>query len=108
MTTEAEEGDSSLTSSPTGQQARLFRYITDAVKTAPRSRDPERPSWHEKMLMYDPVVIEDLTAWLNGGELDRVGCDEEVGTGDVKKWCESRSVCCLWRVNINGKERKRF
>ena len=106
MTTEAD--DDTLTSSPTGQQTRLFRYITDAVKTAPRSRDPEAPSWHEKMLMYDPVVIEDLTAWLNGGELDRVGCEEEVGTGDVKKWCESRSVCCLYRVNINGKERKRF
>jgi hypothetical protein len=108
MTTEADDSVLSLTSSPTHQQARLFGYITDAVKTAPRSRDPENPSWHEKMLMYDPIVIEDLTAWLNAGQLDRVGCEEEVGPGDVKKWCESRSVCCLWRVNLNGKERKRF
>lgn len=108
LTTEADDSVLSLTSSPTHQQARLFKYITDAVKTAPRSRDPSNPSWHEKMLMYDPIVIEDLTAWLNGGELDRVGCEDEVCTWDVKKWCESRSVCCLWKVNLNGKERKRF
>lgn len=106
--TEADDSVLSLTSSPTGQQARLFGYITDAVRTAPRSRDPENPSWHEKMLLYDPVVLEDLTAWLNAGQLDRVGFEEEVSCGDVKKWCESKSVCCLWKVNINGKERKRF
>lgn len=106
--TEADDSVLSLTSSPTSQQARLFGYITDAVRTAPRSRDPENPSWHEKMLMYDPVVLEDLTAWLNAGQLDRVGFEEEVSCGDVKKWCESKSVCCLWKVNINGKERKRF
>ncbi|KAH8905784.1 hypothetical protein BR93DRAFT_928362 [Coniochaeta sp. PMI_546] len=106
--TEADDSVLSLTSSPTSQQADLFKYITDAVRTAPRSKDPENPSWHEKMLMYDPIVLEDLTAWLNAGQLDRVGYEEEVSCGDVKKWCESKSVCCLWKVNINGKERKRF
>jgi hypothetical protein len=60
------------------------------------------------MLMYDPVVLEDLTSWLNAGQLDRVGYDDEVSAGDVKKWCESKSICCLWKVNLQGKERKRF
>ncbi|OIW23887.1 hypothetical protein CONLIGDRAFT_637128 [Coniochaeta ligniaria NRRL 30616] len=106
--TEADDSVLSLTSSPTSQQARLFAYITDAVRTAPRSKDPQNPSWHEKMLLYDPIVLEDLAAWLNAGQLDRVGCEEEVSCGDVKKWCESKSVCCLWKVNLNGKERKRF
>jgi hypothetical protein len=106
--TEAEDSVLSLTSSPTGQQSRLFRYITDAVRTAPRSDDSGNPSWHEKMLMYDPVVLEDLTSWLNAGQLDRVGYDDEVSAGDVKKWCESKSICCLWKVNLQGKERKRF
>lgn len=100
--------DDSLTLTPTSDQAALFGLITDAVKTAPRSTDPENPSWHEKMLMYDPVVLEDLTAWLNGGQLDRVGWDGEVSTADVKKWCESRSVCCLWKVTNNGKDRARY
>lgn len=100
--------DDSLTATPTDDQAALFRRITDAVTSAPRSKDPENPSWHEKMLMYDPVVLEDLTAWLNGGQLDRVGWDGEASTADVKKWCESRSICCLWKVTNNGRDRARF
>lgn len=94
--------------SPSTQQAALFDYIARAVTSAPRTRDPQFPSWHEKMLMYDPIVLEDLTAWLNAGQLGRVGYDGEVAPGVVKKWCESRSVCCLWRVNLHGRERKRF
>lgn len=103
-----EDTETSLMASPTSQQVALFRYITQAVISAERSKDPMDPSWHEKMLMYDPIILEDLTAWLNSGQLDRVGYDGEVSPGDVKKWCESKSVCCLWRVNLNGKERKRF
>ncbi|KAK4040983.1 structure-specific endonuclease subunit SLX4 [Parachaetomium inaequale] len=103
-----EDTETSLMASPTTQQVSLFRYITQAVVGAPRTNDPADPSWHEKMLMYDPIILEDLTAWLNAGQLDNVGYDGEVAPGDVKKWCESKSVCCLWRVNLRGKERKRF
>ncbi|KAM0441105.1 hypothetical protein ACHAPT_000410 [Fusarium lateritium] len=98
----------SLTASQNDQKAVLSEYITKAVRSAPRATDPTQPSWHEKILLYDPIVLEDLAAWLNTGELSRVGYDGEVNPSDVKKWCESRSVCCLWRVNLRGKERKRF
>lgn len=94
--------------SPTGQQSTVFEFITKAVTTAPRSSNPQNPSWHEKMLMYDPIVLEDLSAWLNSGQLDRVGYDGEVAPGEVKQWCESKSVCCSWKFNLNGQERKRF
>ncbi|OTA87344.1 hypothetical protein M434DRAFT_399521 [Hypoxylon sp. CO27-5] len=104
----SDEVDMSLTLSPTGQQADLFRHITKAVTSAPRSRDPSQPSWHEKMLLYDPIVLEDLAAWLNAGALSGAGYDGEVSPFDVKKWCESKSVICLWRQNLNGKERKRY
>ncbi|KAL8302942.1 hypothetical protein RB600_006698 [Gaeumannomyces tritici] len=90
------------------RQSEAFSFITKAVKTAPRSDDVANPSWHEKMLMYDPIVLEDLAAWLNSGQLDRVGFDGEVSSYDVKMWCESRSICCLWRVNLRGKVRKRL
>jgi hypothetical protein len=93
---------------PTSGEEDLFRCITQAIITAPRSSDPSNPNWHEKMLMYDPVILEDLTAWLNAGQLDRVGYDGEVSPELVKKWCESKSVCCLWRENLRGKERKRL
>lgn len=104
----SEDTEISLNLSPTAQQSTLFSRITKAVTSAPRTTDPEDPSWHEKMLMYDPIILEDLTAWLNSGQLTRVGHDDEVAPTDVKKWCESRSICCLWRVNLHGKERKRF
>ncbi|KAJ3579245.1 hypothetical protein NPX13_g1320 [Xylaria arbuscula] len=107
--TPAEEDDMSLALSPTDdKQAELFKHITKAVTSAPRSKDPANPSWHEKMLLYDPVILEELASWLNGGELTRVGYDEEVSPFDVKKWCESKSVICLWRQGINGRERKRY
>lgn len=100
--------EASLTLSPTTQQSALFSHITKAVTSAPRTTDPENPSWHEKMLMYDPVILEDLTAWLNSGQLTSVGYDGEVAPADVKKWCESKSVCCLWRATYRGRERKRL
>ncbi|TLS25578.1 hypothetical protein PpBr36_07306 [Pyricularia pennisetigena] len=91
-----EDTTMSLAANPTAQQAELFLCITRAVKSAPRSTDPAKPSWHEKMLMYDPIVLEDLAAWLNAGQLDRVGYDGEVAPTDVKMWCESKSRAELW------------
>ncbi|KAI8948563.1 hypothetical protein F4801DRAFT_556584 [Xylaria longipes] len=106
--TTSDEGDMSLTLSPTDQQTELFKHITKAVTSTPRSQDPSKPSWYEKMLLYDPIILEELASWLNGGELTRVGYDGEVSPFDVKKWCESKSVICLWRQNLKGKERKRY
>ncbi|ROW14855.1 hypothetical protein VPNG_03841 [Cytospora leucostoma] len=104
----SEDTEASLTLSPTMQQSALFSHITKAITSAPRTTDPENPSWYEKMLMYDPVILEDLTAWLNSGQLTSVGYDGEVAPADVKKWCESKSVCCLWRATYKGRERKRL
>jgi hypothetical protein len=102
-----EDTEISIALSPSDQPT-SFEYIKKAVTTVPRTTDPLQPSWHEKILMYDPIVVEDLAAWLNSGELTRVGYDDEVSSGEVKKWCESKSICCLWKVNLRGKERKRF
>ncbi|KAK7403892.1 5'-flap endonuclease [Neonectria punicea] len=103
-----EDTQLSLTTSPSDQQAIMFDHITKAIKSTSRTTDPANPSWHEKILLYDPIVLEDLAAWLNSGELTRAGFDGEISPGEVKKWCESKSVCCLWKVNLRGKERKRF
>ncbi|KAF3764252.1 hypothetical protein M406DRAFT_330598 [Cryphonectria parasitica EP155] len=104
----SDDTEISLNLSPSEQQSALYDLITRAVTSAPRTSDPSMPSWHEKMLMYDPIILEDLTAWLNSGQLTRVGHDGEISPLAVKKWCESRSICCLWKVNVRGKERKRF
>ena len=94
--------------SPSSLQAKLFAHISRAVTKAPASKDPSKPSWHEKILLYDPIILEDLTVWLNTGALEKVGWDGEVEPKEVKKWCESKSICCLWRENLRGGARSRY
>lgn len=43
----------------------VFCCITTAVKAAPPSTDSMCPSWYEKMLLYDPIIVEDFAEWLN-------------------------------------------
>ncbi len=86
----------------------IFSQITRAVTTFPPSHDPKSPTWYEKILMYDPIVLEDLTIWLNTEGLGKIGEDDEVWPGLVKEWCEERSVCCLWRENLRGGARGRW
>lgn len=89
-------------------RAHLFSQITKAVTTFPPTHDIKNLTWYEKILMYDPIVLEDLTIWLNTEGLGRVGEDDEVSPGLVKEWCEERSVCCLWRENLRGGARGRW
>lgn len=84
--------------SPNSAETELFAHITKAVIAAPRGT-AQAPSWHEKILMYDPIVLEDLTRWLNTSGLDAVGYDGEAKAVDVKAWCRARSVCCLWKLS---------
>ena len=86
----------------------LFAKITKAVTTFPPTHDPKNLTWYEKMLLYDPIVLEDLATWLNTEGLGRVGVDEEVHPGAVRAWCEENSICCLWRQNLKGGSRKRY
>lgn len=104
----SDDTEVSLNLSPTALQSTVFGHITKAVTSAPRTTDPKNPSWHEKMLMYDPIIVEDLAAWLNSGQLTKLGYDDEVSALDVKKWCEMRSICCLGRETWRGQERKRL
>lgn len=90
------------------QQAQLFAHIATAITSAPPSQNPSNPSWHEKILLYDPIVLEDLASWLNTGALGKVGWDGEVAPKEVKKWCESKSICCLWKENHRSRERSRY
>ncbi|KAJ4299969.1 5'-flap endonuclease [Kalmusia sp. IMI 367209] len=46
----------------------LFPAITSLVRAIPPTTNPSSPSWHEKILMYDAIVIEDLSAWLSAYE----------------------------------------
>ncbi|KAJ5748537.1 uncharacterized protein N7511_010233 [Penicillium nucicola] len=86
----------------------LAAQITKAVRAQPQLSplssalgSRTRPTWHEKILMYDPIILEDFTAWLNTEGLGLVGEDREVGTASVREWCESKGVCCCWKKNAS-------
>ncbi|KAL8850594.1 MAG: hypothetical protein Q9221_004464 [Calogaya cf. arnoldii] len=87
--------------------APLLVMITNAVKNCPSTHDAQNLTPYEKMLLYDPIVLEDFAQWLNDEGLKRVGCDETVDPMIAKLWCESQSVCCLSRENLKGGTRAR-
>jgi hypothetical protein len=94
--------------SPGSSQVIVFKHITKAVMNDTPSKDSSNPSWHEKVLLYDPIILDDLTVWLNTGALEKVGWDDEVDPKEVKKWCESKSICCLWRESLRNGTRNRY
>jgi Slx4 endonuclease len=88
-------------------RATLFAAITKAIRQAPRG-SISGPSWHERMLLFEPVVLEDLTDWLNGAGLrvQRKGGKEELEPWMVRQWCDEQSVCCVWKFNRKQQIRK--
>lgn len=44
---------------------RVFASITSHVRSLKPSSDPKDPNWHEKMLMYVPIILEDFRTYLN-------------------------------------------
>ncbi|PLB34342.1 protein slx4 [Aspergillus candidus] len=81
----------------------LSSQITAAVRAQTRILGHNRRlTWHEKILMYDPLILEDFTAWLNTEGLGLVNEDREVGAGFVRTWCESKGICCCYRRSGSG------
>ncbi|KAF2205530.1 hypothetical protein GQ43DRAFT_477320 [Delitschia confertaspora ATCC 74209] len=50
----------------------VFETITAVLRALPKSTDLKNPTWHERILMYDPIVAEDFTGWLNGNTTIRL------------------------------------
>ncbi|KAL3247499.1 hypothetical protein ABHI18_012370, partial [Aspergillus niger] len=84
--------------------------LTEQITKAVRAQSAARPAstntnkthtrkqtWHEKILMYDPIPLEEFTTWLNTEGLGLVNEDREVGAGFVRRWCESKGVVCCYR-----------
>lgn len=100
----------------------IFPRITKVVKSAPRSDASSSLSWWQKILLYDPIAVEDLTAWLNDqglrvelrkakakkGRKRKADAESHANEADVEweileqplqpwmvqKWCEEKSICC--------------
>ncbi|KXT16711.1 hypothetical protein AC579_5268 [Pseudocercospora musae] len=111
--------------------ATLFPKISATIRSTPPTNDLKSPSWYEKILLFDPIVLEDLTGWLNekgvrvevrkGRSVAKSKGRKRSGEGEVgevvevelmpwmvQKWCEEKSVCCLWREGLRGGVRVRY
>ncbi|KAF8420516.1 hypothetical protein EV426DRAFT_612592 [Tirmania nivea] len=86
----------------------IHSYISKAITAEYRSTNDIVNSWHYKILTYEPIILEDFTAWLNTVGFGNVGMDDEVPPSIVKEWAEARSVVNVWRETQNGTDRKRF
>ncbi|KAK5325860.1 5'-flap endonuclease [Exophiala xenobiotica] len=77
-----------------------------STSTAAASRNHvTNPTWREKILMYDPIVLEDLTRWLNTEGFKAIDEDREVNPIEVRGWCEQNGVCCLWKGGWRGRRK---
>lgn len=85
----------------------LLQTITSAIKSFPPTHCATSLTFYEKILLYDPIVLEDLTVWLNTVGLGSVGTDYEVGVKVVREWCLEQSVCFISREEGWRKKRKR-
>lgn len=77
------------------------RNDNEVSPTARRNYQKD-PTWHQKILMYDPIVLEDFTAWLNTKGFNGIGEDREIDILEVRAWLEENSICCLWKGGWRG------
>ena len=62
----------------------VFSQLTAHIRSLPPTTDPANPSWHEKILMYDPIVLEDFTRYINAYTSIRVY--KKATQKQVKAW----------------------
>ncbi|KAJ9645546.1 5'-flap endonuclease [Knufia peltigerae] len=81
------------------------KYYSSLGAGAGTRNHVKNPTWREKILMYDPIVLEDLTRWLNTEGFRSIGEDREVNPLEVRTWCEENGVCCLWKGGWRGRRK---
>lgn len=76
------------------------RLLYDNLNVLLRSQ--EGLPWWQRMLKYEPIVLEDFRDWL----LDKKSIEAEVDT--IRDYFDSKGVCCVKKMTRTGKDRKRF
>jgi hypothetical protein len=49
----------------TNIKPQIYAKVSAHIRSLRPTTDPTKPTWHEKILMYTPVVLEDFTLYLN-------------------------------------------
>lgn len=66
----------------------------------------EQPTFYEKIQIYDPIVLEEFTAWLNTEGFNAIGEDREINANEVRDWCHENGICCLWNGGWRANKKK--
>lgn len=82
------------------KSTQLHHRISEMVRGS--GRTGSKFSFYHSILMYDPIILEDMTSWLNS--MPHLG---KVDVEDVKAWCEANGVCCVKSESLRGKRNKR-
>lgn len=69
---------------PTELHCRISKVVRES------GRIGSKFSFYHSILMYDPIILEDIASWLNS-----MFYPEKVDVEDVKAWCETNGVCCV-------------
>jgi len=93
---------------PSSHHKAIYSHISEAITSEYYSTNDIAKSWHYKILTYEPIILEDLTAWLNTVGLRGVGRNDQVSPSAVKAWAEARSIVNASRETQHGGDRKRF
>ncbi|KAJ6171870.1 hypothetical protein N7470_000937 [Penicillium chermesinum] len=100
----ASKGSHAAKSKPSSSQRSstpdIGAQMTKAIRAQPLpsiGNHRSHPTWYQKILMYDPIILEDFATWLNVEGFALIGEDREVGPLDVRQWCESKGICCCWK-----------
>ncbi|KAF2795731.1 hypothetical protein K505DRAFT_323864 [Melanomma pulvis-pyrius CBS 109.77] len=67
-----------------GAKSSVFAQITTTIRALPPTTNPTNPSWHEKILLYDAIVLEEFTAFLN--KHTRIRAYRRATLKQVKAW----------------------
>jgi hypothetical protein len=62
-----------------GIKSSVFSSITSHIRSLLPTTDPKKPTWHEKILMYTPIILEEFTPYL-------------IANTDVRTWKRATKI----------------
>jgi hypothetical protein len=64
----------------------IFAAVSSHIRSLPPTTDPSKPTWHEKILMYTPIILEDFTKYLNTVSSPSICVFKKATLKQVKSW----------------------
>lgn len=102
---EGEESDHYMESSDRFLARLIYRRISSGLNRLEASdldfSEEEANEWWEKILTYEPLIIEDFCAYIKSSL--RADIDDKL----IKKWCDDHSVCYTSRADYQSNRQKR-